>query len=75
MVATLGLLVFINFYCMHLMRSHYFLSIRSLLCFFFDNIHGLSFHFYLYNEKDENIFYFEKFENFFFFLFILILLS
>ncbi len=50
--------------CMHLLKSFYFLSIGNLLCFllFFDNIHGLSFHFYLYSIKDENTFYFEEFE-------------
>jgi len=54
---------------MHLTKSFYFLSITSLLFliyFWFDNIHGLSFHFDLYNEKDENVFYFEKFEKIFF---------
>jgi hypothetical protein len=33
---------------------------------FFDNTHGLSFHFYLYSVRDENTFYFENFEKSFF---------
>jgi len=45
------------------MKSLYFLSLEACyVFFFFDNIRGLSFHFCLYSEKDENIFYFENFE-------------
>jgi hypothetical protein len=61
---------------MHLLKSFYFLSIGSLLFYFtFDNnTHGLSFHFYLCNVKDENTFYFEIFE-ILFFLFIVIFVN
>jgi hypothetical protein len=37
-----------------------------LFSFFYNNIHGLLFHFYLYNVRDENTFYFEKFDESFF---------
>ncbi len=47
--------------CMHLLKSFYFLSIESLLCFYLQ--HSWLF---LYSVRDENIFYFEKFENSFF---------
>jgi hypothetical protein len=68
MVATSWISCFLNFCCMHLLKSLYFLSIRSLLWFFFfDNIHGLYFHFYLYSVGKENAFHFEKFEKYFFF--------
>jgi hypothetical protein len=50
---------------MHLLKSFYFISIGSFLWFFFflDNTHGLSFHFYLYNVREEKTFYFENFES------------
>jgi hypothetical protein len=56
---------------MHLLKSLYFNSIGSLLCFFFDNIHGLSFHFYLYSVREENTFHFENFEKSFFVFYLL----
>ncbi len=62
-----GFLVFKKNRCMHLLKSLYFLYIRNLLCFFLDNIQGLSFHFELYNVKDENKFYFEEFDIFIYF--------
>jgi hypothetical protein len=48
---------FLNFCCMHLLKSFYFLSIGSLLLYFiFDNTHDLSLHFYLYSVRDETHF-------------------
>jgi hypothetical protein len=63
MIATSWISFFFNFFCIHLLKSFYFLSIGSLLFYFiFYNNHGLSFHFYLYSVIDENTFYFENFE-------------
>jgi hypothetical protein len=72
MVVTFWISCFKFFCCMHLLKSLYFLFIGRLLCFFFfflDKIHGLSFHFYLYNVREENTFYFENFEKSFFFVY------
>ncbi len=69
-ITTSWISYFLYSCCMHLFKSFYFLSIgSSLWVIFLDNTHGLSFHFYLYNVKEENAFYFENFE-FFFLLFI-----
>jgi hypothetical protein len=59
--------------CMHLFKSFYFLSIRIHLWgfFFWDNTHGLSFHFYLYSVKEENAFYLENFKKSFFVFYLL----
>jgi hypothetical protein len=57
---------------MHLFFKNYFISIGSFLWFFFfDNTHGLSFHFYLYSVKEEKTFYFENFESSFFVFYLL----
>jgi hypothetical protein len=39
---------------------------KLAMVFFFDNTHGLSFHFYLYNLKEKNALHFEIFEKSFF---------
>jgi hypothetical protein len=68
-----NLLDFLFFiFCMHLLKFLYFISIGNLLyiyIIFFDNTHGLSFHFYLHNVRDENTFHFENFEKSFFVFF------
>jgi hypothetical protein len=53
---------------MHILKYIYFLSIASLLFYFvfWDNTHGPSFHFYLYNVRKESTFYFEEFDKSFF---------
>ncbi len=66
MVGTFWISCFFYSCCMHLLKSLYFLSIGNLLWFFFDNTHGLSFHFYLHNVKKENTFHFENLEKSFF---------
>jgi len=70
--------LFLYFCYMHLLKFRYFLSIGSLLWFFFllfwDNIHGLSLHFYLYNVREENTLHFEIFERSFLFSVIAIFL-
>jgi hypothetical protein len=61
----LDFLFFWYFYCMHFLKSFYFLSIASLLCFFFpffDSTHGISFHFDFYSIREKNVAYFEEFE-------------
>jgi hypothetical protein len=37
---------------------------KLAIFYFSDNIHGFSFHFYLYSVREENTFYFEKIEKF-----------
>ncbi len=69
----LDFLVFFS-YCKDLLKSFYSLSIGNLLWvffFFFDNTHSLSFHFYLYNVKEENALHFENFEKSFFVFYLL----
>jgi hypothetical protein len=78
-VATFWISCFKIFCCMHILKFLYFLYWKlPTFSFsnFFDNTHGISFHFYLYNVRHENTFSYEKiWENFLCFLFIAILLS
>ncbi len=49
-----------------LLHASFEISLFSFYCKFaiyIDNTCDLSFHFYLYNVKEKNTFYFEKFEN------------
>jgi hypothetical protein len=62
MVGTFWISCFFNSCYMHLLKSLYSLSIGRLSWFFFCNTHGLSFHFYLYNVREENALHFENFE-------------
>jgi hypothetical protein len=56
---------------MHLLKSFYFISIESLLLFFFWQHSWPFFHFYLYNVKKENTLHFEIFEKSYFILFLM----
>jgi hypothetical protein len=52
-----------------LLHASFEISLFSFYCKFAiytDNTHDLSFHFYLYNVKEKNTFYFENFEKSFF---------
>jgi len=40
----------------------FLLEVAMVFFLFFDSTHGLSFHFYLYNVKEENALHFENFE-------------
>jgi hypothetical protein len=42
-----------------------------MVLFFFDNTHGLSFHFYLYSVRKENALHFENFDKSFFVFYLL----
>jgi len=44
---------------------------KLAMIFFLDNIHGLSFHFYLYSVRERKALHFEKFEKSFFVLCLL----
>jgi len=71
MVGTFWVSCFFYSCYIHLLKSLYYFPIGSLLWLsFFDNTHGLSFHFYLYSVKEENTLHLEIL-NFFFVLCLL----
>ncbi len=68
-VATFWISCFKNFCCMHILKFLYFLYWKlPTFSFsnFFDNTHGISFHFYLYNVRLKTHFLMKKFEKTFF---------
>jgi len=66
MAGTFWISYFFYSYHMHLLKKNYFLSIESLLWFFFGTTFMAFLHFYLYSVRRKNTLHFENFEKFIF---------